>query len=122
MRVGKSGRDEETRVDGLVIATNFWGRTDYLRADFDRRAIYRDRRPSNVNQRPQHLSSSTYNSATKQGGGDCAHLLCVLRVLLEVGEDLPYHRVGKNHLNLRVSHRVRRSLRIRLPRALQTAT
>lgn len=38
------------------------------------------------------------------------YLLRMLRVLLEVGKDLPDHRVCEDRLDLRVSHRVRRSL------------
>lgn len=46
------------------------------------------------------------------------HLLCVLRVFLEVSENLSNHRVREDRLDLRVSHGVRRSFRICLPSTL----
>lgn len=49
-----------------------------------------------------------------------SHLLRVLWVLLEIGEDLTHHRISKDHLNLRVGHRVCSSFRIGLPRTLRT--
>lgn len=65
------------------------------------------------------LSSVSHPNDHSQLIGTVAYLLGVLRVLLEIIEDLPNHRIREDHLNLRVSHRVRCPLRISFPRALR---